>query len=370
MDLEGACGALILGGFSGHALPPEYAAALRAGRRAGAILFRRNLQSVDQACELTAAIHQTVDGAAPALVALDQEGGRVRRLRAPLLELPPMRALAGALSADELSDLATAVGAELTACGFNLNFAPVLDVDSNPDNPVIGDRSFSALPEQVAELGLAFGDGLARAGVIPCGKHFPGHGDTASDSHLELPRLRHDLSRLRRLELAPFAAASRSALPSLMTAHIVFEALDSARPATLSPAVLTDLLRTELAYAGVVFSDCLEMQAISDHQPVEQAAVSAIAAGVDVVLICHSFERQEAALEALIREATRSPSFSAQVQRAAERSLELRRAYPPHPQNLQRRTQLFARHAAWQRRLDAIGAGYAAESSAQDPTEG
>ncbi len=371
-NLAQRCGALILGGFSGHSLPADYGTALGRGRRAGAILFRRNLSDANQACELTESIRAaSPKGAAPTFVALDQEGGRVRRLGAPLLQLPPMRALASGLSADELTALARAVGRELTACGFTLNFAPVLDVDSNPQNPVIGDRACSALPEQVARLGLAFASGLLQAGVIPCGKHFPGHGDTASDSHLELPRLPHDLARLRRLELAPFAAAARADLPSLMTAHIVFEALDSQRPATLSRAVLTDLLRGELGYQGVVFTDCLEMQAISDHVEVAEAAVQSVSAGADVVLICHSFERQEAALEALIHEAERSPAFAARVQDAARRSTQLRAAYAPHPQNLERRTQLFASHSAWQRRLDAIAAQYAAELQGliSDPTE-
>ncbi|MEZ4233703.1 MAG: beta-N-acetylhexosaminidase [Polyangiaceae bacterium] len=361
------CGRLILGGFGGEELPSDYARALSQGRRGGAILFRRNLSSPAQASKLTHQIHTAIQGSggAPALVAIDQEGGRVRRLEAPLLELPPMKTLGARWQAAALQELGAAVAAELLACGFNLNFAPVLDVDSNPSNPVIGDRAFSADPHAVAELGLAFARGLSAGGVSPCGKHFPGHGDTESDSHLTLPRLPHTLERLRGVELVPFRAAASMDLPSLMTAHIVFDELEPELPATLSPKVVAGLLRTKLGYRGVVFSDCLEMQAISDHWPAAEASVLAVVAGCDSVLICHRLDRQEAALEALVKEAERSAAFKARVGEAAERLERLARAFPPRPQTSEQLQLLFQRHQGLQARLH----GLLEVAPGHDPTE-
>ncbi|MGE3671750.1 MAG: beta-N-acetylhexosaminidase, partial [Polyangiaceae bacterium] len=312
-------------------------------------------------------IHAAMNGSgrAPALVAIDQEGGRVRRLKAPLLELPPMKVLGANWGRAALEELGAATAAELRACGFNLNFAPVLDVDSNSANPVIGDRSFASDPDVAADLGLAFAKGLSAGGVSPCGKHFPGHGDTESDSHLTLPRLPHNLERLRDVELVPFRAASIAKLPSLMTAHIVFEALEPSLPATLCPKVVSGLLRNELDYSGVVFSDCLEMQAISDSWSAAEASVMAIAAGCDSVLICHRMDRQEAALEALVREAEQSATFSARVGEAARRLEMLARAFPPHPQTPEELEALFRRHQGLQAKLDQL----TQQSTGHDPTE-
>ncbi len=362
-------GAVVLGGFSGTELPEEQRRALAAGRRAGFILFRRNLTDIHQALELTSAITQAAPrGACPPLVALDQEGGRVRRLRAPLLELPPMRAL-GSLPAGELSELAQAVGAELAACGFNLNFAPVLDVDSNPDNPVTGDRAFASTASGVAQAGVAFAKGLMLGGVHPVGKHFPGHGDTSSDSHFTLPYVASSRERLDALELMPFRAAIAAQLPCLMTAHVVFQALDPARPATLSHRIVTELLRGELGYRGAVFSDCLEMEAIACEGEVAEAAVTAVAAGVDVVLICHRFDRQEAAVEALTRRAERDAAFALRLTEAAERSRGLAQARPPQPSS-DALSALLRAHQPVQASLERYSSKQSvAGTTERDPTE-
>jgi beta-N-acetylhexosaminidase len=185
--------------------------------------------------------------------------------------------------------------------GFHQNYAPVLDVDSNPDNPIIGNRSFSRDPNRVARLGAAFIDGLQSAGVAACGKHFPGHGDTSVDSHLELPSLPHDMERLMSVELVPFRAAARAGVASIMTAHVLFEALDSDHPATLSEKVLVPILRNELGFDGVIVSDDLEMMAIADHYGIEEAAVRAIRAGCDQLLICKNADWIPRAHEAIAK---------------------------------------------------------------------
>lgn len=319
--LERTCGRLLVGGFAGTELPRQYAVALREGRRAGAILFRRNLSHLEQSAHLCEQI--TVAGAGrPTIVAVDEEGGRVRRLPSPALGLPAMREVAAKLTPLEAGRAAEWLGRQLRALGFNLDFAPVLDVDSNPDNPVIGDRAFGRDPATVIGYGRAVATGLARAGVVPCGKHFPGHGDTDLDSHRALPHVRHALARLVEVELAPFAQLA-GALPSLMTAHVLFGALDSEAPATLSRAVCTGLLREKLGYKGLVFSDDLEMHALDRFGSIEETSVRAVLAGCDVLLVCSDWALQERAHKALVAEAHSSLTFRRHCERSAARSERL-----------------------------------------------
>ncbi|HZJ67744.1 MAG TPA: glycoside hydrolase family 3 N-terminal domain-containing protein, partial [Kofleriaceae bacterium] len=205
--------------------------------------------------------------------------------------------------------------------------ALVVDVHTNPANPVIGDRAFGTEPEAVARRALAFAHGLDEAGVLACGKHFPGHGDTSTDSHLELPRIDHGWDRLERIELLPFARAAAAGLPMIMTAHVVFAALDPLRPATLSEQVITGLLRERLGYRGVILSDDLDMQAIVGHVGADAAAVAAVRAGCDALLLCRSEEHQDAAEAALIREAERDAAFRDRVSEAAHRVRALKQAH-------------------------------------------
>jgi beta-N-acetylhexosaminidase len=255
----------------------------------------------------------------------------VQRLGPPVLQLPPMRALGRIDDAAVTQRAAEVLGRQLRALGFNLDFAPVLDVDSNPDSPVIGDRSFGDDPARVARHGAAFARGLHAAGVAACGKHFPGHGDAALDSHLALPRVTHGRERLDRVELAPFRALAAE-LDAIMTAHIVFEALDADRPATLSPATLEGVLRGALGFNGVIFSDDLEMKAISQHLGVADAACEAIAAGCDALLICSQPELCLQAHAALVERAEREPAFAARLRAAAQRNLDARRTRGHRPE--------------------------------------
>jgi len=295
---------------------------LKAGRRAGVILFRRNLPDLDAAIAQTRAFAAARDGA-PSIVAVDEEGGRVRRMPAPFPALGPMRAL-GALGDVELTRrVGSLLGRLLHAAGFTLDFAPVADVDSNPANPIIGDRSFSSDPAAAARHAVALACGLDDEGVGACGKHFPGHGDTDVDSHLALPVLRHDRERLDAVELVPFRALARSSCPGFMTAHVVCEALSPA-PATLAPAVATQLLRDELGYRGCLFSDDLEMRAVAERHPVEESAVLALAAGCDALLICSDEEAADRAEEAITREAEKSPAFATRLADASARVGALR----------------------------------------------
>ncbi|MCB9620700.1 MAG: beta-N-acetylhexosaminidase [Sandaracinus sp.] len=300
--------------------------ALQEGSLAGVILFKRNLVDGPEAVAETLA---TLKSPEPALVAVDQEGGRVARFGPPVLKLPPMRVLGERDDLELTRRCGRVLGRQLKALGFTMDFAPVLDVDTNPDNPVIGDRSFGREPERVIRHGLAFADGLADAGLLGCGKHFPGHGDTDTDSHFALPTLRHDLKRLEAVELAPFAAASR--IPALMTAHVLFEALDPEVPATLSKAVVTDLLRGRLGYPGVVISDDLEMKAVADRYGVSESAVRAIEAGCDLLLVCSDVDACFAAREALARRASEDAAFATRLREAGDRTLAMRAKVPSTP---------------------------------------
>lgn len=335
-------GQLLWVGFEGTRAPAALVARIAAGEVGAAILFKRNLAIAGDVCDLdalvalTSELRRAAPDGTPALTAIDQEGGVVQRVRAPATRWPPMGAHE-AFAAPEDAALAEAVGlalgSELRALGIDVDFAPVLDVHTNPANPIIGDRAFGADAQTVARRALAFARGLDGAGVIACGKHFPGHGDTATDSHLELPRIDHGWERLERVELLPFARAAAAGLPMIMTAHVVFAALDPARPATLSDTVITGLLRQKLGYRGVIVSDDLDMRAIADHMGVAVAAVAAIRAGCDVLLLCRNEDHQRAAEAALIREAERDSELRRQIGEAAARVRALKRA---HAENLAR----------------------------------
>lgn len=343
-------GSLLVVGFAGTALPAPLSHGLRQGHAAGVILFKRNIESVEQVAALLHEVH-ACSTQLPLVRAVDQEGGRVVRLGAPCLAVPAAAVLARG-GASLCEEVGAAVGAELAALGFTLDFAPVLDVHSNDANPIIGDRAFGITPEAVITLAMAFARGLQRPqGVDACGKHFPGHGDTDKDSHLELPIVSREEASLRALELAPFAAAHR-ALPALMSAHVRYPAWDPERTATLSPRIATELLRAELGFAGVLISDDLEMKALPGRP--EEHAVPAIAAGCDLLLVCSDEIAAERSFELLCREIETSPAFRARAEQAEARMRQLRqRANAP---DLARFAQLVESHAALQKRVAALGA--------------
>ena len=305
-------GQLLVVGFEGINAPPELLARIAEGRVGGVILFSRNLGNLGEIAALTRSLHAaTPKGDPPLIVSIDQEGGRVQRIKSPLTLWPAMAKL-GERNDEALStDVGRALGKELAALGFNLDYAPVLDVHTNPQNPVIGDRAFGSIPHRAAAHALAFWRGLEEAGVRGCGKHYPGHGDTATDSHLTLPQVDHDETRLRTTELAPFRAAVAAKVPMLMTAHVVYPAVD-VLPATLSKKWLTDILRAELGYDGVVVSDDLDMKAVAERFTVEETVTKSLLAGADCFLACRDPQIQTRA-EAALAEAGRGEA-SARLQ--------------------------------------------------------
>lgn len=259
----------------------------------GVILFQNNLESIDQIIRLTDRIQESSE--IPLFIGIDQEGGAINRL--PMGTTMPGNMAIGATGSNKYAyQTGKLIGNELSTLGINLNFAPVLDVNNNPLNPVIGIRSFSSDPNLVGSLGTEYIKGLRKSRVIPAGKHFPGHGDTDIDSHFGLPQINHGIERLKKVELKPFQRVINRDIEMIMTAHVTFPAIDNIKvkskrngqeitiPATLSEKVLTDLLRDEMGFKGIVITDAFNMKAITDHFNEEQAVLKAIDAGADIVL--------------------------------------------------------------------------------------
>jgi beta-N-acetylhexosaminidase len=341
LSLTATCGQLLVVGFHGLSLPGPLARALASGERGGVVMFKRNIATQDANGEtrtdiaavaaLSSEVARAASASAPPLVAVDQEGGRVARLGAPVLRVPPMRAIGARGDLALAERVAHAQARELAALGFTMSFAPVLDTDTCATNPIIGDRAFSSDAAQVAAFGEAWINGMRRGGVLSCGKHFPGHGDTTKDSHVDLPIVDVSRERLDAVELVPFARAARAGVDAMMSAHVVYSAIDAKTPATLSRVICTEILREKLGFRGVLFSDDLEMRAIADRYGFEESAVLAIAAGCDALLVCSRDDLAARAHEALVREAEKSESFRERCVDACGRVLRMRSTAPPQP---------------------------------------
>ncbi len=316
-------GQFFLFGFDGLEPNPHILRMIEERGIGGVILFSRNIRDPQQTARLIESLQDASE--TPLFIGIDEEGGPVSRLRPPFTAYPGNRAVGLSGSPELAYGFGRALAQELSAVGINLDFAPVLDVDTHRDNPVIGTRAFGDDPEEVAALGCALIRGLQENGVLACGKHFPGHGDTALDSHHDLPRLPHDKARLRGIELVPFARAIAAGVETLMTAHVVYTGIDPDRPATLSPRLIQGLLREELGFNGVVFSDDLEMKAVATPWGIEQSCVLALQAGVDILIVCHDPVAQEKGLHAVRRAVETGDLTRDQIEAALGRVLDLKR---------------------------------------------
>jgi beta-N-acetylhexosaminidase len=325
-----SAGQRVMVGFEGLEPSKDLRRLIRDFGVGGVILFSRNVDGPEQVAELVRELQWLARDARhdlPLLVAVDQEGGRVARLREPWTVWPPLRAIGRSGSAELARRMGESIAAELRACGIRCDFAPVVDVDTNPANPVIGDRSFGDDPEAVGRFACAFIAGLQGGGVAASAKHFPGHGDTEVDSHLELPVVDHGLSRLEDVELRPFRRAVEAGVATVMTAHVLVRELDDRLPATLSPRVVGELLRAKLGYRGVVVSDDLEMKAVAKSWRAGAASVLAARAGADLLLVCSSAEAQVEALEELVRARERDDITWDEMDAAGARIRALKERY-------------------------------------------
>ena len=327
MSLEEKVGQMIFGGIEGVELSEKSREMIREDKVGGIIFFKDNLVNANQIVTLLNSIKaENMQQQYPLFLGIDQEGGRVTRI--PELSNLPTNKQIGKKDNPALAfQLGELLGKQLNAFGFNLDFAPVLDVDSNPNNPVIGDRSFGSDPKLVSELGISTMKGLQSENVISVIKHFPGHGDTEVDSHIELPIVSKNMKELQALEFIPFQNALKSGADVVMIGHILLPEIDANKPSSISNVVITKILREQLKYEGVVMTDDMTMKAILDNYEIGEAAVEAVKAGNDIVLIAHDYEKVKRAIQAILEAVQNEEIKVEQIDRSVERILQLKEKY-------------------------------------------
>lgn len=330
MEIEKALGQLFIIGLDGPHLTDEEAKYIVDNNIGGVILMGRNVVSPDQVYQLCSDLKNLtpqLPGKHPLFIGTDMEGGRVLRFKAPFTKWPCAKKIGQLNSSSMAFRFSQAMGEELRSVGVNLNFAPCLDIDSNPNNPVIGDRSLSSDPKVVTQLGSALVRGYIKAQIICCAKHFPGHGNTSVDSHLELPVETTRLETLKQRELVPFSKIFRSKLPMIMSSHILFKNIDPDNPVTFSKKLLGDLIRTEFKYDGVIVSDDLDMLALRNHHAVEDIPLRALDAGVDILLYCNEPQSPRAALESLKKAFKNGTLSKERIIESYDRTINLKNSY-------------------------------------------
>ncbi|MEC0244874.1 beta-N-acetylhexosaminidase [Paenibacillus chitinolyticus] len=330
MTLDQKIGQMVIGGVDGLEMDEHARQLIDTYKVGGFILFKPNVKSAAQAVGLLNSLKEEnarTGSKIPLMLSVDEEGGRVSRMPDEYMNVPASQVIGSTKNLRFAAEIGDILAREVASLGFNTDFAPVLDINSNPKNPVIGDRSFGSAPELVGNLGVEMMKAIAAQKVIPVVKHFPGHGDTAVDSHIGLPVVEHDASRLRSFELVPFVKAFQSGADAVMVAHILLPKLDSTYPASLSPAVITDLLRKELNFGGVVFTDDLTMGAIVKSYGIGEAAVQAVKAGTDVALVCHEFDNTVRVVKALKQAAETGVLSERRIDESVYRILKLKYKY-------------------------------------------
>ncbi|MFD0586426.1 glycoside hydrolase family 3 protein [Paenibacillus sp. GCM10027627] len=345
--LKEKIGQLFVFGFSGYEPPQNFKELIKTYGIGGTIYFTRNVKDAEQIHGLSSELQALTKeaGRPPMFVAIDQEGGMVARIVDGVTLMPGNMALGAAGTVEGARETARICGEELRLLGITMNYAPCIDVNNNPDNPVINVRSYSDRSDVVSEMGAAAVEGFQSARVAATVKHFPGHGDTSVDSHHALPVLPHSRERLDAIELLPFRAAIEAGTDCIMTAHVCLPAIEpSGVPSTLSENVLTGLLRNELGYDGVVVTDCLEMSAIDEFYGPEQGSIKALKAGADMVLVSHRYEKQLAALEAVAAAVENGELSEARIDEALGRVMRLKE-----------KLQLDEPIQPWDQVKDAIG---------------
>ena len=331
-DIKRLIGQRLAVGFDGYVIPEEYRALVREYKIGNAILFRRNVKDFAQLKALCADLRSLIRGETglPPFIMIDEECGSVSRLAHIAAPTPCAMAIGATDDPENAYQIGRLVGEELRSVGVNFNLAPDLDCFTNPDSSVIGNRSFAQSPEKAALSGARYARGLRDADVIACGKHFPGHGDTAQDSHLDLPIVDKGADEVRRVELVPFQAAIADGIDAIMSAHVVFPAFEPERvPSTVSRRVMTGLLRREMGFDGLIVSDGMEMNAVMNLFGIEEATRRALAAGVDVALICHSAAQAASTMRHLLAACGEGRLDPAEAEESFERIAAKKATLPP-----------------------------------------
>ncbi|WP_219834490.1 beta-N-acetylhexosaminidase [Paenibacillus sp. R14(2021)] len=327
MSLDEKLGAMIIAGLDGTAPSAQARAMIEKQHIGGFIFYKGNVTTPAGVAAYTNQLKAwNKVNHSPLFISVDQEGGRVSRLPG-LLKLPTGRSIGDTGDVSYAGTIGGVLGKASKLMGFNVDFAPVLDINSNPANPVIGDRSYGTTSKRVTQMGLAVMDGIQDAGVIPVVKHFPGHGDTSVDSHLELPVVNKSLAQLKAFEWVPFKATVQNGVDMVMVAHILFPRIDKNVPASLSKTIITDELRGQLGYKGVVITDDMTMGAISKNFGLAQAAVTTVKAGSDIVLLAHGYEDAATVLTALKQSVKKGDISEKRINESVKRILALKMKY-------------------------------------------
>ncbi|KIL49548.1 beta-N-acetylhexosaminidase [Jeotgalibacillus soli] len=332
MNLKQRIGRLFVVGFDGTQATPEIIDMIHTYHVGAVILFGRNIGTPEELLKLTHSLQREAKSAGydhPLLICTDQENGAVRRLSEGTTIVPGSMLIGATNNPQYAYKAGFLTGKELKALGINWNLAPVADINNNPRNPVIGVRSYGEDASQVASFVEQSMKGMQAGGVQTTLKHFPGHGDTSVDSHLDLPVISHDLERLHQIELVPFKQCIESGADAIMTAHVYFPALEKTlnKPATFSKAVVTELLREKLGFNGVVTTDCMEMEAVKNGIGTVAGAVEAIKAGIDFVMISHSYHIQKEAIEHVVKAVEEGEISHSRIQQSIQRIAEMAKKY-------------------------------------------
>lgn len=328
MTLDEKIGQMLMVGVDGYTLDNNSRKMIEEYKVGGFIILGQNVQSTNQLLNLVNALKAAnLKNKIPLFVSVDEEGGRVDRMPRELKRYPTNREV-GQINNSNLSyNIGNVMAEELKSFGFNMNFAPVLDINSNPNNSVIGDRSFGSTSKIVSKLGVETMKGLQSGNVISVVKHFPGHGDTSVDSHIELPTVPHDLNRLRNFEFIPFNEAIKNKADAVMVAHILLSKIDSTNPASFSKAVINDILRKQLNFNGVVITDDMAMGAIVKNYNIGEASVKSVVAGSDIILVSHNYENEVTVISALKKAVENGIITKERIDESVYRILKLKQKY-------------------------------------------
>ncbi|MCA1075627.1 beta-N-acetylhexosaminidase [Clostridium bowmanii] len=328
MTIEEKIGQMLLVGIEGYDLNENTKSLVQKSKVGGVILFANNVQESNQLLKLLNSLKgENLQNKIPLFLSVDEEGGRVTRMPKEFEKFPTNKAI-GKINDETLSyNIGGAIGNEIGSFGFNMDFAPVLDVNSNPNNPVIGNRSFGANVSVVSNLGSQTMKGIRSQNIIPVVKHFPGHGDTSVDSHMGLPSVNNDLKRLKSFELKPFAEAIKNNADAVMIAHILLPKIDKENPSSMSKIIITDILRKDLNFKGVIITDDMTMGAITKNYNIYEAAVKSVKAGTDIVLVCHGYDNEMAVINALKNSVLKGEISQKRIDESVYRILMLKGKY-------------------------------------------
>ena len=328
MTVEEKVGQMVMVGLEGHSLDEHVQEMIENHYVGGFILFSKNIENPQQLVNLTDDLkNANGKNSIPLFLSIDEEGGRVSRMPPEFKKLPPNGAI-GKKNDPMLShEIGRTIAKQIKSLGFNMDFAPVLDINSNPNNPVIGDRSFSSDEKIVSELGIQTMKGIQSENILSVVKHFPGHGDTDVDSHLGLPLVNKDIDELMELELLPFKKAIDNGADTVMVAHILYDKIDPQYPATLSRPIIQGILREQLGFNGLIITDDMTMGAIMENYDIGEAAIQSVKAGSDIVLVCHEYENEVKVLNALKNAVENGEISEDRIDQSLYRILKIKKDY-------------------------------------------